>query len=170
MTDLHDAVKNGDLNKCRELIENGDDVNKKDVWGNTPLHWATFNGYEMCELLIKNGADINAKNYSGQKPLYLAVSHNYLEICECLIEHGADVNAKFSNGRTPLHYAAMKNYFEICECLFIKYQAVMNLESFSKYRRFKHKQSKLIPCFRYFGSKTDKELLKIIAQSDGTIR
>ena len=35
MTDLHDAVKNGDLNKCRDLIEKGADVNAKDHLENT---------------------------------------------------------------------------------------------------------------------------------------
>ena len=63
MTDLHDAAKAGNLNKCRKLIEQAADVNAKDDSGETTLHWAAKYGYlEICELLLKHGADVAKTN------------------------------------------------------------------------------------------------------------
>ena len=40
MTDLHNALENGDLATCRALIEHGADVNAKDHMGKTPMYRA----------------------------------------------------------------------------------------------------------------------------------
>ena len=108
MTDLHDAVKSGDLNKCKELIQHGADVNAK-KYDETPLHEAAYCGHlNICELLIKHGADVNGKSLSGWTPLHQAADEGYLEICELLIKNDADVNAKDDEGKTPLHEAIHK--------------------------------------------------------------
>ena len=39
MNKLHEAVKDGDLERCKQLIEDGFDVNTIDKWGNTPLYY-----------------------------------------------------------------------------------------------------------------------------------
>ena len=45
------------------LIANGADVNVKNDFGPTPLHWAADEGHkEIVELLIANGANVNAKS------------------------------------------------------------------------------------------------------------
>jgi len=43
------------------LLSQGGDVNVKDKNGNTPLHWATINGYtETVTVLLTHGARVNA--------------------------------------------------------------------------------------------------------------
>ena len=52
------------------LITNGADMDGKDKYGNTPLHYAATWGHkETAELLIANDADVNAKNKFGETPL-----------------------------------------------------------------------------------------------------
>jgi len=52
------------LNEIGELlILKGTDINKKDLGGRTPLHWAAKNNLkEIGKLLISKGADVNAKD------------------------------------------------------------------------------------------------------------
>ena len=128
MTELHVAVKNGDLNECHELIEHGADVNAKDSYGTTPLNEGASYGYlEICELLIEHGADVNATNKYGVTPLH---SHwaSDPEICRLLIEHGADIHAKTKEGETPLHGYARRGYLEICQLL-IEHGADVNAKN-----------------------------------------
>ena len=54
---LHDAAKEGDLEKAKSLIAEGSDVNAVDNMGATPLYFAQNGGQkDMVELLIKHGA------------------------------------------------------------------------------------------------------------------
>ena len=101
---LHDAVKSGDLQKVKRLIEKGAEVNVKDKYGRTPLFFTL--SPEIIELLIKKGTDVNAKDNLGGTPLHRALnkaaqSKKY-EKAKLLIEKGANVNAKDRFGRTPL--------------------------------------------------------------------
>lgn len=59
-TPLH-FVKNKELAEL--LIKKGADVNVKDKWDSTPLHYAAYyGGKEIVELLVNNGANIEAKD------------------------------------------------------------------------------------------------------------
>ena len=57
-TPLHHAVEHGNLQVCQVLLDNGADVNKKDVRQYTPLWLAARKGnIDICHLLINRGAD-----------------------------------------------------------------------------------------------------------------
>ena len=94
------AVRAGELEKVKELIENGADVNAAgdEIFCRTPLCFAS--DIEIAKLLIENGADVNA-NLGGIAPLHWAGA----QTAKLLIEHGADVNVRDGYGKTPLYYA-----------------------------------------------------------------
>ena len=54
----------------RLLLQNGVDVNRRNLSGNTAVHWAAgWNKPEAIALLVKHGASINIKNNVGDKPI-----------------------------------------------------------------------------------------------------
>ena len=68
--ELIEAVKSGNTESVKELIESGADVNKQDKQGWTPLNWAAGAGnLEMVELLLENGADPLAVGRDLRTPL-----------------------------------------------------------------------------------------------------
>ena len=88
---IHKAAKEGNIEAVQHHIAAGTDVNAKEEWGWTPLHFTTTK--EIAELLIGNGADVNAKNDGGSTPLNIATAQGHKEIVELLIFNGVDVNA-----------------------------------------------------------------------------
>jgi ankyrin repeat protein len=53
------------------LLEKGADVDSKDSYfGQTPLSWAAWGGYEaVVRLLLEKGADVDSKSKNGRTPL-----------------------------------------------------------------------------------------------------
>jgi ankyrin repeat protein len=101
---IHDSAANSDLTGVQAELDKGVDVNAKDEFGRTPLHYAATK--EIAELLIAKGADVNAKDMPGFTPLHRAARFSRYEIAKLLISKGADVNARDDDGFTPLHEAA----------------------------------------------------------------
>jgi len=105
-TALIDAAADGNIEVVKQLLAAGANVNAKNKWGGTPLHWAARGGHkEIVELLIAKGANVNAKNDEDGTPLHLAADRGHTEVVELLITKGADVNAKDDEGETPLDQA-----------------------------------------------------------------
>lgn len=106
-TALHVAVFSGWEVIVEKLIENGSDLDRKNLNGDTPLHFACQQGQlSIVEALIKNGAKVNERNKDGETPLHKAASSGEVFIVRILIEHGAVVNERSDAGETPLHKAS----------------------------------------------------------------
>ncbi len=78
LTDLIDAVKQGDLERVTAILDQaGDLIHLRDSSGATPLHYAAFNGQQqVAELLIDRGADINSTdNQFGATPAGWAIEY-----------------------------------------------------------------------------------------------
>ena len=80
-TELHDAVKDNNEKKVRQLLSGKrifktvDRVNPNiaDSLGNSPLHYAVrYQRFNICESLLQYGADVKVKNKKGESSYDLA--------------------------------------------------------------------------------------------------
>lgn len=106
--ELSSAVHEGDLNKIKELLNKGVNVNGFNGSGLTALIMASFfshvNSISMVRLLLEAGANPNlGDDEYNMTPLMRAGNE---DICNLLIDASADVNAITSCGMTALMQAA----------------------------------------------------------------
>ncbi len=91
---LHFAADKGDLNKVKELIEKGFDINAFDEdLSFTPLHYAVLGKHlEVIKYLLTNGANINANKEEkiGETPLGEVAANCSYEMAELLVNAGAN--------------------------------------------------------------------------------
>ena len=103
------AAQRGTVDDVRFLLDSGENVNRKDRHGYTPLHHAMSNRnegqIEIVQYLISQGAEVTAE-VSGWTPLHGAAYHRAnIEVLVYLISQDAKVNALGGGGRTPLDVA-----------------------------------------------------------------
>lgn len=91
---------------AEQLLARKVEVNKADVTGRTPLHWAVDNNdLELSTLLLKNGADPNAYTRNGLSILVYPVLRGQDPLKHLLYQHGAklDFALDFINGKLIGH-------------------------------------------------------------------
>jgi ankyrin repeat protein len=71
------ATKKGKINKMKVILEAGiDNINKSDIYGNTPLYISSRDGKkDMVELLLRHGGDPNVKPF-GLTPTPKEIAKN----------------------------------------------------------------------------------------------
>ncbi len=108
---IHKIVNNYSLNAekgkeyIKTLLENGVDINEKNVVGTTPLMYAVKrNKKEYIPLLLENGADPNEKDNQENSSFYYAAGEQFsMPMYELLAESSsADFNSINKDGRTLL--------------------------------------------------------------------
>lgn len=140
------AAENGNIDKVRQLILSGADVNATENNNDrekSALTMAAKNGFtKIVQLLIESGAaleqrynflqhDLNEENDEtkiGSTPLMLASASNHNDVVELLINAGADINNHDERGFTSLHYAAENQCKKVIEIL-IKAGAGLNKQT-----------------------------------------
>ena len=106
-TRLLEAVKAGNRQTVRTLLNQHADANVREVDGTTALHWAARNDdAETAIALIRAGATANVANRYGVTPLFLAATNGNAALVETLLKSGADANAVLPEGQTVVMAAA----------------------------------------------------------------
>ena len=130
-TPINRALEYGYMNIAKLLIEKGANVNIKNNFGNSPLHFtANKNDEEMVQLLIKciDKTSINGQDNQGNTPLHNALENGYIKIAKLLIREGADINIKNNSGNSPLHFAVYENCKEVVQLLIENYANIHSNE------------------------------------------
>jgi ankyrin repeat protein len=127
---IHDAIKANDIDKVKEIVEQGGDINITDGRGRTPLYYAAWLGKkEIAEYLISKGADMTkGASWKGyDTPLHEAAKYDHIDIVKLFLDKGVDPNIRNSAGQTPLMHATWECHPEIIGLL-VKYGANINLK------------------------------------------
>ena len=112
-TVLHIAMKDGDVDIVKFLLENGSDLTIKDRTGNTPLHdlvstaeIGPTRSIELIQASSKRLEDLlDIKNEEGQTVLYVASKHGNVDIVEFLLREGVRSRSKLSETDNSGHSA-----------------------------------------------------------------
>lgn len=100
---LYKAVKNGDFESVKHLLENGANPNKH-RYGKTALYIATsLERLDIMECLLNFKAD----PHIGSTPLHYAARYTSLDSVKLLLDNEVDVNSVDRTGWTPLHCASL---------------------------------------------------------------
>src|SRR5260370_2800152 len=85
--DLRQAVRAGDADRVRTLLQQGVPLNGIDSLGGTALHDAVWAGEgPIVAMLLDAGADVNARHMdAGSTPLHYAIITNRADIAAVLI-------------------------------------------------------------------------------------
>jgi len=81
----------------------GEDVNRRNADGSTPLQWAVYDG-NVAEVkrLVRAGANVSLANNYGATPMSLAAEVGNAEMIAVLLEAGANVDSPNAEGQTAL--------------------------------------------------------------------
>jgi ankyrin repeat protein len=124
---LSKAAVNGDLDDVKARVSHGEQVNRIDGWGWTPLHWSVYYGnFPVTQYLLDHGADPNIKTtreygryQPGTTPLILAAAYGHDDAVAALLKKKADPSVVDAEGKKALDYAEMYD-FQKCVALLKK--------------------------------------------------
>ena len=125
---LEQAISRARADTIKSLIEQGVDINARNIRGHAPIHLATAKGNrEVVLILLETGAEVNVVGTnSGCTALHYAASLGHVDLCELLVRYGADTNAQTARLETPLHLAVAKGHREVVAIL-LKYSARLDI-------------------------------------------
>mmetsp|Transcript_37453 Transcript_37453/g.81536 ORF Transcript_37453/g.81536 Transcript_37453/m.81536 type:complete len:218 (+) Transcript_37453:145-798(+) len=119
-TPLHYAVKYGQLEVVKFLLDRGADANRPCEYGRTPLHYASRYGQAAAAraLCALGNLKMNAQDKSMWTPLHIAAEKGHADVIEVLCTHKAKVNMPIEGTTwTPLLLASDKANAEAVQAL-----------------------------------------------------
>ena len=111
------ASECGHLPTLRYLIDNGANVNAKNIIDETALSIAARGQYYSAKFLIENGALLTVVDKRGYTPLQQAILREQVDIASMLVQHGASTHACSSSTESPLQIACTISNAMLVKCL-----------------------------------------------------
>ena len=113
--DGHDHT--GENQAVKLLLESGSDPDMQDMYGYTPLMWASEKGYiEIASILIDSGANIFMKNNKDKSAVILALENNNSRTA-LIRAAGATINSGEKRNMEVFIWAALNNKAETIRLL-----------------------------------------------------
>ncbi|XP_048391672.1 ankyrin repeat and SOCS box protein 3 isoform X3 [Stegostoma tigrinum] len=123
------AVKNGNVELLKTLIQKGYSLDIADNRGWCPIHEAATHKSLRCLKLLIHAASsaqcIDLKTFEGETALHLAAKCGHLKIVQILLKAGANLNAITNENVTPLFLATEKGDIAVIKTL-LKHGARIN--------------------------------------------
>ena len=111
---LLQATQRGDKEAVLKLLQEGADINVRDVQGRTPVMIATYqHNTDMVRMLLQEGADINIRDNNKENPLLHAGAQGWLDILRLAIEAHADTRLTNRFGGISIIPASERGHVEI---------------------------------------------------------
>ena len=118
-TELHLAVRAGDITRVRALVAGGANVNARNDYGATPMSEAAqIADTAILTMLLDARADVESANADGQTALMVVARSGRVDAAKVLLARGAKVNAVEGwRGQTALMWATAQNHPEMVRLL-----------------------------------------------------
>ncbi|XP_013403183.1 palmitoyltransferase ZDHHC17 isoform X2 [Lingula anatina] len=163
--DIVKATQYGVIERCKELVEAGFDVNQMDRENVSLLHWAAINNrQELAKYYISKGCIID--KFGGDlnsTPLHWATRQGHLPMMVQLMSYGADPSLRDGEGCSCIHLAAQFGHSSLVAYLLAKGQDVDMLDKngmtalmWAAYRVIGPDPTRLLLKFDASVNKTDK--------------
>ncbi|KAK3893875.1 hypothetical protein Pcinc_002317 [Petrolisthes cinctipes] len=111
---------NGEVVSMVELLTSyGAEVNARDKYGQTPLHFAAMTGNigAAAVLVVDCGASVEIEDNQQMTPLIVASTYGYLDMVELFLKAKANPRHVDSSKQTALHRAARGGHLAVVEVL-----------------------------------------------------
>jgi ankyrin repeat protein len=116
---LHDAAREGNVERVKQLADQGANLSEPDDTGEpkgglTALHAAAYGGHlDIVERLVARGASVNDhENFYHMTPLHAAAEEGHADVIAFLLAQKADVEPKERNGYTPVTQAGWRSHWD----------------------------------------------------------
>merc|ERR1719145_526192 len=105
---LHEAARNGDLQRVQEFLERRQPLDAQDHKGVTALGYAIgANRIAVVKMLLDSRANPFAVDASGNSGLHYAAGYGRKELVEYLLKVGASIGQTNAQGQRPLDVATI---------------------------------------------------------------
>ena len=103
------AARNGNLNRVKQFLNKGVNVNAQTPVRRRALHYAAESGHlPVVKELLNRGANIHARDRYGRQPIHNAAFYGHLNILKELINRGANIHARDNRGNQPINLAVIQ--------------------------------------------------------------
>ncbi|WP_077928283.1 ankyrin repeat domain-containing protein [Wohlfahrtiimonas populi] len=165
-----DAVKQGDLETVKQMVDAGQIIEVKDVGSlnQTALGWAAFIGYEdMVDYLLSKNANLWATDkgdvYHALKSAALGKNANIVKKLRELLKYGYDINdvSYEDDGETLVMVAASNNRMDVVKYLISQGVDLNKVTTIQDPKRISYNQSALsYACLRDY-----KEMQQLLIEN-----